>query len=215
MKTESKKVQISAPKLEQVRLRIDGTAPYMQCAFSAKTENQMRAKQEAGSTEKGKKLREAKDFDRCGEEATHYAQDGWPGIPAASFRAAMISACRLVGFKMTLAKLSFWVVADGHDRHSGDPLVQIHGDKHLDVRHTRNATGVPDMRARPMWDSWHAFVTVEFDADQFTLEDIINLLTRVGLQVGIGEGRPDSRASAGLGFGTFAVSADATASAAE
>ena len=33
--------------------------------------------------------------------------------------------------------------------------------------------------------------------------DVTNLMQRVGMQVGIGEGRPDSRDSAGLGWGTF------------
>jgi hypothetical protein len=35
--------------------------------------------------------------------------------------------------------------------------------------------------------------------------DIVNLLARMGEQVGIGEGRADSRNSAGLGFGAFKV----------
>jgi hypothetical protein len=33
----------------------------------------------------------------------------------------------------------------------------------------------------------------------------MNLLARVGMQVGIGEGRPDSRESAGIGFGLFRI----------
>jgi hypothetical protein len=46
---------------------------------------------------------------------------------------------------------------------------------------------------------------VSFDADQFALGDIGNLLVRVGMQVGIGEGRPDSKKSAGMGWGLFEV----------
>jgi len=38
-----------------------------------------------------------------------------------------------------------------------------------------------------------------------TEEDVVNLIARVGMQVGIGEGRPDSKASAGLGFGLFEI----------
>jgi len=48
-------------------------------------------------------------------------------------------------------------------------------------------------------------VVVNFDADQFTVQDVTNLMQRVGMQVGIGEGRPDSRDSAGLGWGTFCL----------
>jgi hypothetical protein len=49
---------------------------------------------------------------------------------------------------------------------------------------------------------------VRFDADQFTAQDVINLISRVGLQVGICEGRPDSKSSAGCGWGTFRVVPD-------
>jgi hypothetical protein len=41
--------------------------------------------------------------------------------------------------------------------------------------------------------------------DQFKTVDVINLISRCGLQVGIGAGRPDSKASAGCGFGLFQV----------
>lgn len=34
---------------------------------------------------------------------------------------------------------------------------------------------------------------------------MVNLLSRAGLQVGIGEGRPDSKKSAGMGYGLFTV----------
>jgi hypothetical protein len=41
--------------------------------------------------------------------------------------------------------------------------------------------------------------------DQFTHQDVANLMTRVGLQVGLGEGRPDSKNSAGMGWGLFQI----------
>ena len=41
--------------------------------------------------------------------------------------------------------------------------------------------------------------------DQFTDEDVINLLTRAGQQVGVGEGRPYSKSSNGLGYGLFTI----------
>jgi hypothetical protein len=38
-----------------------------------------------------------------------------------------------------------------------------------------------------------------------TADDVTNLINRVGLQVGIGEGRPDSKDSAGIGLGLFEI----------
>jgi hypothetical protein len=60
-----------------------------------------------------------------------------------------------------------------------------------------------------MWEpGWSAKVRVTFDLDQFSLQDVGNLMMRVGRQVGIGEGRPDSRNSAGMGWGLFDIAAD-------
>jgi hypothetical protein len=111
-----------------------------------------------------------------------------------------------VDYKMTLAKLSLFVHADGFDDVSGQPLVRLDvGEPEETVMAVRNATGVVDLRARPMWREWSLTLRVKFDADQFTLSDVANLLSRVGTQVGIGEGRNDSRESAGLGYGCFEI----------
>lgn len=198
-------VVIKAPRIGTLHLHIRGTAPYVQARFSAKAMNMMAQKMMAGSQAKAKRQREARDFDDDYQQAMHKSSEGWIGIPAGAFRAAAISACRLVGFKMTLAKLSVFIEADGIDLVDGVPLVKIEGEPEPMRMHTRNATGVADLRVRPMWREWSAVVRVKFDMDQFAATDVINLFHRVGTQVGIGEGRPDSRQSAGLGFGTFEI----------
>ena len=55
------------------------------------------------------------DTDQTYKEARYISKQGWDGFHAASIRNAMIDACRLVNFKMTLAKLSLFVIADGVD----------------------------------------------------------------------------------------------------
>lgn len=198
-------VVIRAPEIKKAVFNIEGTAPYVQARFSAKAMQAMKDKMLAGSIARGKKVREARNFDEDYLQAMHKSDEGWCGIPAGAFRQAMISACRLVGFKMTLAKLSVFVDADGIDAVDGVPLIKIEGvPERIDMA-VRNATGVADIRVRPMWRKWKAQVRVNYDADQFTAQDIANLMNRVGMQVGIGEGRPDSRESAGLGWGTFAL----------
>lgn len=196
-------VVIKAPDIRTAVFNIRGTAPYVQARFSAKAMQAMMSKMAAGSVARGKKVRDARDFDADYNAAMHISVDGWCGIPAGAFRQAMISACRLVGFKMTLAKLSVFVAADGFDKVDGVPLIKLVGKPERIDMAVRNQTGVADIRVRPMWREWSAKVVVSYDADQFTKEDVANLMLRVGKQVGIGEGRPDSRESAGLGWGTF------------
>lgn len=196
-------VQIKPPNIQRAVFNIRGTSPLMQARFSKKAE--IMAKMAEGKAAKSKKDRSARDYEKEMIEATHFLEDGSYGIPASAFRAALISACRLVNFKMTLAKLSVFVESDGLDRSDGIPLVRLEGECKLNTAHVRNQTGVVDVRARPIWPEWSATVRVKFDADQFCLTDVTNLLQRVGMQVGIGEGRPDSRSSAGLGYGLFVI----------
>lgn len=203
MATQSSVVAIRPANIQTVVFKIRGTAPLVQARFSAKAMQAMMSKMAAGSTANKSRAKAARDFDDDFEQAKHISTEGWQGIPASAFRQAMISACRLVGFKMTLAKLSVFVKADGFDRIDGIPLIRFEGTPERTEMAVRNATGVADIRIRPMWREWTASVHVSYDADQFTTTDVSNLMSRVGLQVGIGEGRPDSRDSAGLGWGTF------------
>ncbi len=199
-------VTISPPKFERIGLRLVGTAPYMQARFSAKAMQAMKSKMEAGPTAKKGGRKDARDFDGDFRAAQHIAADGWNGVPAAALRNACIDVCRMVGFKMTHAKMSIFVEADGFDKVDGTPLVRLDArePERVDMA-TRNATGVADIRVRPMWREWALNVIIRFDADQFTTSDVVNLISRAGEQVGIGEGRPFSKSSNGLGFGTFAV----------
>lgn len=198
---------IKAPNLRVAEFVIEGESPYVQHAFSKKAADMMMEKQMAGSQAKKRNAKEAKDFDAKYQEALHRTADGQVGIPAPAFRNAMISACRLVGFKMTLAKMSVEVDADGFDAADGTPLVFfVKGEPEKAIHHVRLATGVCDLAVRAMWKpGWRAKLRVRFDADQFTVTDLANLLLRAGLQVGIGCGRPDSRTSNGCGWGKFKI----------
>lgn len=207
MTPQARAVVIHPPKFEVATVRIRGTAPYVQHAFSQKAIDTMIETQSLGSQAKKGRTRAPKDFKAVYEAAMHKSRQGWCGIPASAFRNAMISACRTVGFKMTIAKLSLFVEADGFDAKDGTPLVKItKGQPHEHYASARNDNGSTDIRCRPMWDEgWEANIRIRWDAEQFSASDVMNLFSRVGMQVGIGEGRPDSRNSAGLGWGLFEV----------
>ena len=206
MATATKTVPISAPNFQRAQFEIIGTEVLVTHRFSAKTKQQMKEKMETGKAASSRKNREPKQTDDLFAEARYTSPEGWDGMPASAFRKAMISACRLVGFKMTLAKLSIFVEADGHDAAEPQiPLVRIIGKPTKQEDMARVETGQPYVTVRPAYHNWKAKVTIRWDADQFTLQDVSNLLARVGAQVGIGEGRPDSKNSAGMGWGLFDV----------
>lgn len=199
-------IVITPPDIQVVRLDIKGTAPLVINKFSAKAQETMMATQMAGSTSKARKQREAKDFEALYNGARHISTEGWDGIHAAAFRNAAISSCRAAGFVMTRAKLAIFIEPDGFDADDMTPLVRItEGKPQMVISPCRNETGVIDLRPRPTYFPWAATLTIKFDAGILTSTDVANLMLRAGVQVGIGEGRPDSRKSAGLGNGLFEI----------
>jgi hypothetical protein len=198
-------ILIPPPDIQTVAFKLVGTAPYVQLRFSQKLIDGFKAKFEEEAPSSKKKVRSKRDYQADFLGAQHMSERGWCGVPAGAFRAGMISACRLVDFKMTLAKLSVFVDADGFDKVDGTPLVKIEGKPELLNMIVRNANGQPDLRTRAMWKKWSIKLRVKYDRKQFSHHDIANLINRVGTQVGIGEGRPDSKSSAGMGWGTFRI----------
>lgn len=201
-------VSIRPLKQQTLVFMIEGESPLKQLRFSQKAQNKMAEVQKAGSQARSKRVREARKFEDDYESATYRFADGGYGINAGAFRNGMISTCRLVGFKMTLAKLSIFIVEDGYDAIDSTPLVRVFGEPHMVIDHVRNANGVADLRVRACWEQWNVILRVRFDLEQFSSQDVYNLLVRTGAQVGIGEGRADSPNSAGTGNGFFRVVTD-------
>lgn len=134
-------VVISPPNIKQVSFGIIGTAPYVQLKFSEKAKEQIRATQEAGARARKGTKKEPRNFENDYRQAMHTSFEGWCGIPASALRNALISACRIVGFQMTKAKLALFIVPDGVDGGDGTPLVKITGEPEMVIHHVRNEIG--------------------------------------------------------------------------
>jgi ribosomal protein S17 len=201
-------VTIRPPNFGIAEFHVQGLpgVPLVIHRFSAKVKGQMKAKMEEGKSATSKRNRDPKATDDLYNEARYRHASGWDGFNAAAVRAAMISACRLVSFKMTLAKLSLFALADGADGTEPQvPLIRIYGKPVKQEDMARVETEQPYVTVRAAYHDWKATIRIRFDADQFTLQDVTNLMARVGQQVGIGEGRPDSKNSAGMGWGLFEI----------
>jgi hypothetical protein len=197
---------ISPPNFQRAKILLVGKTPLVMNKMSGRVKNNMIKDMEAGSRKNKGTKREPKNFDAVYKGAMHLAEDGWYGIPASALRTALVDACRLVGFKMTIAKLSVFVEADGLDNEDGQPLVRLTKGtpKRRDLA-VKLANGSTDILPRPFFFPWEAKPTLVWDGDQFSTQDVLNLLARVGQQVGVGAGRPNSKNSTGMGWGTFGV----------
>jgi hypothetical protein len=202
---------IKPPAFKTLLFTIEGDSPYVQLRFSQKQKNKIKEQHSSGEKDAGtrKKMRERKDFDALFQEAMYEAEGEIRGLNAMSFKRAMVAACRLTDMPMKLAKLCFFVESDGADWYEGIPMVFFEkGEPHMLESICRNANKMPDLRVRAMWDpGWRAKLRIRYDADMISKDSVVNLLARAGSQVGIGEGRPDSSASdgVGMGWGTFKI----------
>ena len=200
------KIVITPPNFARATVRIVGTSAYVQNRMSQHSVSKMIETQKEGTLQKrGKRKRPPKDFEAAYRGAMHISTEGWFGFPCSAIRAAMISACRTVDFAMTRAKLFIFVEPDGFDSVDRQPLIRLEGEPREFMMAVRLASGTTDIASRPMFEQWSALVKLKWDADALSTVDIVNLLARAGVHVGIGAGRPDSRESAGMGFGTFEI----------
>lgn len=206
-KIEIETVKIKPLKFQVCTFEIRSTSEYVSNKFSNRIRLLIEGKHRLGSQAAVKdKKKEARDFEMQFREAQYRSKAGWYGVPAAAFRSALIRACSLSGFKMTIAKMSVWVEADGVDHEDGKPIVKLVCKPPVQrITPVRNASGVMDLRSRPHYPEWKTKLRLRYDADQFSTTDIANLLVRAGAQVGVGEGRHDSPNSDGMGWGCFEV----------
>jgi hypothetical protein len=210
MKETKKKIAITAPNFQRAHFHIIGTSPLVVKRFSQKTKqgfwddrfgpkDKTIRKKKKVTTETPEEL-----FDQARYRLKKGLQDG---IHAASVRNAMIRACSLVGLTMVQARMTIFAEADGVDYLEPQiPLIRILQKPKLQSDIVRiGPKKVPDISIRPAYHDWAMDIRLSWDADQFTLQDVINLMLRVGLQVGLCEGRPSSPNSGGMGWGLFRI----------
>jgi hypothetical protein len=198
-------VRITPPNFQRIKLSLEGMAPLLIGRFSPISLEKMKKKHEAGSTSKKGEKKAPRDFDADFKQAAHISTEGWYGVPAGALRNSCIAACRMVDFRMTHARMSIFFEMDGTSI-DGQPLIKIIGGvPEKSEMAVRNANGSCDIRVRAIWRTWKINVIVRYDADQFTSEEVVNLIARTGEQVGICQGRPFSKSSNGIGCGTFRI----------
>lgn len=134
--------------------------------------------------------------DTSPEEIYEVIMKGRFGFPACAFKASAIDAGYQQGViaKKTTARGAFhileeYAVIEGIPEMRED-MVQIGG-----------ISKVADIRYRPMFRTWSATLTIKYNKNAITPEQIINLMNYGGFANGVGEWRPSRDGS----FGTFHV----------
>lgn len=202
----SEVLNIEIPEIEvrSMEVTLIGDSPLIVHKWSEKAKKEMLDKQMKKAT-KGK---EAKDpwIDYC--ESLYWLTD-MPtkptqkdiekakfGFPACAFKAAAVDAGYQQGLlaKKTTARGAFHI--------SGD-LVEIDGTPTMREDMVRIGQGTADIRYRGEFKNWKTKLTIRYNPNAMSAEQIINLLNMGGFANGVGEWRPSKDGN----FGTFHVEA--------
>ena len=195
--------EIVIPKLNigKIKLEIKGIAPLVCHRWSEKAKKEMLDKQ----MKVAKRAKEAKDPYKDFLSSLYFIE-GAPdvpegelkfastmcGFPAVAFKKAAVSACRQVsGIPMTQARQMIFVLGNCLGT-NGEDLVEIKGEVSMREDMVRIDGGrTADIRYRGQIVGWSTTLIIEYDADVLSAEQVVNLFSRAGWGVGIGEDRPE------------------------
>lgn len=211
---------VTIPKLRvrTIEVKIVGKSPLIIHAWSAKAVKMMLDKQMGKSSAGREKKNPIEDF----KGSLYYLPNkaGF-GIPAPSFKAAIVSAANDVDMKMTEVKRALHV-SSYHVPIVAEPLPkELWSDddheyaKQIEFEHkfgcsmrrdmVRLESGVADVRFRGSWPNWKCTLQVEYNEAVLTAEQVVNLISAAGYGCGIGEWRPSSPNVRSGEFGRFSV----------
>lgn len=190
---------LRVPSLNQdvLKIRVVGLSSLVTKPLSEKTRESIAKKQEGIPQPKKK----ARDPEEEYDTSRYVDADGRDCFPARNFKKALVSA---------------YDGTDGITRMSITKYVYVLGDllpltyrrrvKRMDWGRN-NQRGIPGTGPavpiyRMEYQGWSVDLTIEYDANQFTADEIVALLRLAGRYGGIGEMRPQKT---GLDFGRFDI----------
>ena len=194
------------PEIQQktLVLKVVGDSPLISHKWSEKAKKEILEKQ----MKKATKAKEAKDpwMDYC--ESLYWLtpmperptqeniEQAKFGFPATAFKAAAIDAGYQQGYlaKKTTARGAFYIVGD---------MVEIEGTPNIREDMVKIGMGIADIRYRGEFRDWSAKLTIRYNPNVMSAEQIVNLINLGGFSNGVGEWRQSKDGC----FGIFHVEA--------
>ena len=183
-------ITIPGISIKRLSLTIVGDSPLVCHRWSKKAKQEMLDKQ----MKKAKQARTAKHpwMDYCQsmywisampKEPTQKDIDAATfGVPAIAFKSAAVDACSQIdGMKKVFARGAFHV--DGQ-------IVEIDGKPIMREDMVRVGMGTADIRHRGEFTEWSCVLTISYNSNAISAEQIANLFNVAGFSIGVGEGRP-------------------------
>ena len=179
-------IVMPAMNIQTIKIRLVGDSSLVCHAWDTKTKQEMLDKQ----MKKAKTAKEAKDPEACFKASLYHCENGEPGFPAVAFKSAAVDACSHVeGVTKVEARGAFHIIGN---------MVEIEGKPEMRQDMVRVGMGTADIRFRAEFKTWAVELTVRFNANVLSAEQIANLFNTAGFAIGVGEWRPQKNGSWGM-----------------
>lgn len=191
------KVEVRVQQLNcnTITVPIVGKTPLLMDRMSEETMENILKKQTGEAKSGSKKLR---DLDKEVKLAIHKTSTGKVGFPAAGFKRGMIESASFVGDKFFSKKL----VSGGVRILNGEEgLIPIKYSK-MDVFQHNIGHNV---KFSPQFHDWSCELVIQYDANNISAQDIVNLLNYAGMYIGVGSFRPHCSQGGSGEFGSYSV----------
>lgn len=179
-------LEIPALQIKTVIIGLRGTSELITHAWSEKAKKEMRDKQMG----KARLKKEPKDPLAEYEAAFYRLPDGRPAMRAIGLKmAAVQAASQIGGLTKVFLRGAFHIPGE---------LVEIEGEPRMREDMVRVGMGTADLRYRPGFPRWFAYVPVRYNANVITLEQLVHLFGQAGFSVGLAEWRVEKSGDKGM-----------------
>lgn len=200
MSAAEKQTLIELPplKISTMRVTLIGDSPLISHRWAEKAKKEMLDKQ----MKKAKRGKEAKDPYSDFVESLYWLSakpehpspasvaKGTFGFPVVAFKAAAVDACSHVdGVTKVEARGAFHLVGE---------FATIDGTADIREDMVRIGMGTADIRYRGEFKQWRTTLTIRYNLNILSPEQIINLFNTAGFAIGVGEWRPQRDGSYGM-----------------
>jgi hypothetical protein len=183
-KEKEQVVEISGLDLAEIRVPIVGLNSLIMNKFSDRALQKISDKQSMSANRAAGRVK--RDPEQEYQDSLHVMPDGRYGIPAFSFKAAMVCSARFTGgqMKQTVLRGAFHILGD---------YVPIKGTPSMRRDYIRlNTIGKPaDLRYRAEFKEWETELPIRFNQAVISKEQLIQLIHIAGFSNGVGDWRPE------------------------
>lgn len=182
-------ISVAPLNTEIMKVKIIGTTPLIFHKWDEKAIKMILDKQ----MKKAQKGREVRDPEKEYENSFYYDSEGNIAFPARNIKQAIVGSARFInGVQMTQLRGTIFVHGDA------DGMIPItYKNKSMRQDMVTVGMGTADIRFRGQVEGWSMVISIEYDTDLLSAEQVINLLQRAGFSQGIGEWRAEKNGSNG------------------